>query len=150
MPENNLNISNYSSKALITVGIIIVFFIIISLLYSIPHLLLLLFISILIANISYGTANYLHKKINLSHSWGIFIVIVFIVGLIALSGYLLGPLINNQMSKLAESIPKSINNIESSLRESKVGRFILTGLADFSGKDSEKTFDLLKGLFLRY
>ncbi len=147
MPENNLHISKYSSKVLITIGIIIVFFIIISLLYSIPHLLLLLFISILIAIFLDGTANYLHKKINLAHSWGIFIVIVFIVGLITLSGYLLGPPINNQMSKLAESIPKSINNIESSLRESKVGRFILTGLPDFSGKDSEKTFDLFKGAF---
>ena len=147
MPENNLHISNYSSKVLITVGIIIVFFVLLSLLYNIPHLLLLLFISILIAIFLDGTANYLHNKIKLSHNWGILVVIVFIVCLIALFGYLLGPPVNKQMSKLAESIPKSINEIESSLKQSEVGRFILSGMPDFSGNDNGKTFDLFTGAF---
>ncbi len=147
MPETNLHISKYSSKVLITVGIVIIFFIIISLLYNIPHLLLLLFISILIAVFLDGTANYLHKKTKISRPWGIFIVIVLIIGLIGISGYLMGPPVYKQMSKLAESIPQSINSIESSLRESKVGRFILSGMPDFSGKDNGKTFELFTGAF---
>jgi len=147
MPENNLHISKYSSKILIAVGIIIVFFILISLLYNISHLLLLLFISILIAIFLDGTASYLHKKFKISHPWAIFIVIVLVICLIGISGYLLGPPVNNQMSKLAESIPQAINDIESSLRQSKAGRFILSGVPDFSGKDNGKTIELFTGAF---
>jgi predicted PurR-regulated permease PerM len=117
---------------LITLGIIGIGFIALYLLHNFATTLLVLFGGILFGILLDGAAELVRRWMRLPHWAALTLVIVVLVGSVALFGWVNGPRIVHQAEQLGEQLPKSADVIRSWLRQTEVGKAILSAIPSAS------------------
>ncbi|MGE5295319.1 MAG: AI-2E family transporter [Solirubrobacterales bacterium] len=112
---------DFTHRVLIVAAIAIVFLF----LWQIARALLFIFISILLAVLWRGLAGLVTRLLPTSIRWGLLLVAMLSLGLIALFIWFAGARINEQLSQLIQTLPNSINNLKQTLAEYAWARYLL-------------------------
>lgn len=92
---------------------------------------MLVFTAILIAVFLWGLADWLRGRTGLAHGWCLTITVILLLGVMALTGWLLAPEIGKQAQRLSEEVPKAWNHFEKVLGRQPWGPQIQSLLPDF-------------------
>lgn len=119
-------------------------------LYHGAHYFLLLFTGALMAVLWRGIAHWLDSKTRISFKVALPAVIFLNIGAIVLFFWLASPSIAEQVDRLVQEIPKAVDRVEDSLRESGIGRRILDTIdsgesGGFQSGELQKAFSIFSG-----
>ena len=90
--------------------------------------LLLVFACILCAVLLYELSDRLAHRIKLKRQWSLALVVVLLFAVIGLGGWAMAPQISEQSTKLAEAVPKSLQQLQSAVNEHPLLKKVLSGL----------------------
>lgn len=99
-------------------------------LYGTAEVLLLLFISILLAVALRTTSHWLHTHMALSENLALVVVCLGVSLVVILFGFLIGPRLVQQFDQLAQQLPESLTTLESQLSQTPLGSQLLDQLPD--------------------
>jgi predicted PurR-regulated permease PerM len=116
------------------------------LVWRIRSALLLGFIGILLAVLFRGVADWVHRHARIPVGWALLIVGIVFVGLVALFVWFAGARINEQFSQLAKTLPSSISNIQDTVNQSALGRYLLSYLQPPTSGGAPGPTSLLSGV----
>lgn len=113
---------------------------------------LLVFAGIFLAVLLNYSASWFNKKIKLSYGLSLVLVIVIMFSVVALLILLIGPSVVDQISRVVEIIPQSLEHLKSTLMESELGRKIIAELPEHPedlliGNGSAKIYSQVLGSF---
>lgn len=113
---------------------------------------LLVFAAIFLSVILNYSANWFTNKIKLSYGLSLVLVIVIMFSVVALLVLLIGPSIVDQISKVVEIIPQSLEHLKSTLMQSDIGRKLIKEIPEHPedlliGKSSTKIYSQVLGSF---
>lgn len=116
---------------------LLVLVIIVALVMAIYHgarYFLLLFTGALLAILWRGIAEWLNDKANIPFKYALPGVVVLNIGAIAVFIWLASPSISDQVSRLADEIPKAVEQVERELQSFELGRKILNTISSGEGE----------------
>ncbi|MBD8531947.1 MULTISPECIES: AI-2E family transporter [unclassified Massilia] len=90
--------------------------------------LLLVFACILCAVLLYELSDRLAHRIKLKRQWSLALVVLLLFAAIGLGGWAMAPQISEQSTKLAEAVPKSLQQLQSAVNEHPLLKKVLSGL----------------------
>ena len=122
--------------------LIVIIFLLFKALFSV---ILLALAGILIALYFHGFADILHRKMHVPKSWSLAISVIFNIILVAAFFWFVGARLNQQVSDLSDTLPKTIQEIKGHLQQSAIGNKVLNYLS-LSGND-QKTMAVAKKFF---
>lgn len=140
--QNNLS---YTKKVWITVGIItlmVIFFLLFKALFS---LILLTLAGVLMAVYFYGCAGLLQRYLHLSSKLSIILSVVLNIVLLAGFFWFMGARLQQQVSQLSDTLPKTIQQLKSKINETTLGGKVMDYLN--SSGNSKKTMAVVKSFF---
>lgn len=113
---------------------------------------LILFAAIFFSVILNYSATWINQKIKLPYGLSLVLVLAIMAGIATLMVLLIGPSISDQISKVVEVIPKSIENVKNSLMETEIGRKLLKELPEspeelLKGTNNKKIYYQVMGSF---
>ena len=113
---------------------------------------LLVFAGIFLAVLLNYSASWFNKKIKLSYGLSLVLVIVIMFSVVALLILLIGPSVVDQISKVVEIIPQSLEHLKATLMESDLGRKLIAELPEHPedlliGNGSAKIYSQVLGSF---
>ncbi|GAA4778932.1 AI-2E family transporter [Olivibacter ginsenosidimutans] len=132
LPEKE-DISLFTKKVWITVGVITLLVIIIFILKAAFNVLLMVFAGALLAVYFHGLANLLERKIKIGHRWCLLVGVILTLLLIGALFWFLGAKISLQVGELTQDMPKILASVENRLGRTDIGRKLLHYLTDGSG-----------------
>ncbi|GAB3165685.1 AI-2E family transporter [Telluribacter humicola] len=138
---------SYPKKVTIAVGITIIMGMLVLLLWASQSILLLGFGTVLFAVLLRAIAHSIQKlSPQLSDRWGVGIATLLLFG--SIGGFITyaAPHISEQFTTLTEKIPPAIEQVESSLNQSGVGRFVLSYFPSNPQPQLRNTFGQLTGI----
>lgn len=141
-PDNRLN---FTKKVWIAGGILTLITILLLLFKTLFSVLLLTLAAILLAVYFLGCGGFFQRIFNLSRGWGLAVSIGVNILLLTAFFWFVGARLENQISEMSETFPKTIENGKEYLQQSKLGRKVLDYL-NFSG-NSQKTISVVKQFF---
>jgi predicted PurR-regulated permease PerM len=127
-PENT-SIS-YRRRVVTAVVITLGFIGLLLLVYGTADVLLLLFISLLIAVVFRSLGNLLHERTSAPQNLSLAIVIFFFVVLLVIIILLIGPRLAAQFDQLTEQLPQSLTRVEDQLRQYRWGQQLMDEIPD--------------------
>lgn len=137
----------YPQKVTIAVGITIILCLLVLLLWASQSILLLGFGSVLFAVLLRAIAHAIQRIAPaMSDRWGVSIATLLLFGL--LGGFITyaAPQISEQFTTLTEKIPPAIDQVESTLNQSGLGRFVLSYLPTDPQPQFSNAFGKLTGI----
>lgn len=132
-PKGESN-SAFARKALIATGIVIGLLSIIALLWYTIRVLELIFFAILIAVFLRGVADWISSWSRLPVALSLTLVVFALGGLIFLASWTLSPHINEQVSRLGQEIPRSLDRIRGFIEKYVSGSGAFLGGKEGAGK----------------
>ena len=115
----------YARRVLIAVGIIALALLFAYLLQYVGFVLLLGFAGILLAIGFDGLADIVYQRTPFTRGWSLTLVFIGLIVLMGTLLSLLGPLVEDQMTQLAQRLPNAINNLRSYIETYPWGRVLL-------------------------
>ncbi len=117
-----------------------------------PNFFLLVFAGIFFAVLLNYSASWFHKKIKLSYGLSLLLVIVLMFSVATTLVLLIGPSVSDQISKVIEIIPQSIDNLKETLKQTDIGRKFIKEIPKnpeelLVGKGSTKIYTQVLGSF---
>lgn len=124
--------SSYSfpQRVMISVGIALIFILLILLVGYAFNVLLLILAGSLIAVLFRGAASALSKRIHLSEGWSLAIVIASFVAVLVLAYFLLAPQVSEQVTTLSEEFPKAYDKFKGQVEETSWGKRLTDQIPD--------------------
>lgn len=148
--SNSNNIENdnkrFIEKIWVITGIVALTASLLLILKASFNVLLLVFAGILLAVFFRGLSGLIKRKTGWAENVCLTIGVLFSFALLAGFIWLLGAKIQVQVSELMETLPKTIENAQSSLNDSKVGKKAMDNL---SSKDTMSTIQEMAGTFFK-
>lgn len=141
-PKNNLN---FTKKVWITGGVFSLIIILLLLFKTLFSVVLLTLVAILLAIYFLGCADFFETKLKISHGWGLALSIGVNLLLLTAFFWFVGARIENQVSEISNTLPKTIENGKEYLQQSRIGKSLLDYL-NFSG-NSQKTISMARKFF---
>ncbi len=149
MPEPNAGQSpdtlSYSKKVWIAAGIVGLLVILLLLFKALFSVLLLTLAGVLFAVYFHGCASFFKKYLHLSAGWSLALSITINIVLLVVFFWFVGARLQQQISSLTDTLPKTIDNAKAYLQKSAVGSKALDYLN--SSGNSEKTMSIVKKFF---
>lgn len=113
---------------------------------------LLLFAAVFFGVILNYSASWINRKIKLPYGASLALVLVLLIVIASTMVLLIGPSISDQITKVVEVIPKSIENVKHSLMETEIGRKLLKELPEspealLAGSGKNKLYYQVMGSF---
>ena len=133
-------ISLFTRKVWITMGIITIIVLLIFILKAAFNVLLMVFAGSLMAIYFHGLANLLERKIRLSHRWCVLIGVLVTLLLVGFLFSFLGAKISTQVSELSKDIPAILQDLRQRLSGSEVGRKVLYYFSDGNSSKMVSSF----------
>lgn len=143
-PNTNKDLSIFTRKVWITMGIIALLVILIFILKAAFNVLLMVFAGSLMAIYFHGLANLLARKTKLQHRWSLLIGILTTLLSVSLLFWFLGAKISMQVGELAQDIPEILKDVRGRMQNTEVGRKLLYY---FSDGNSEKMMSSFQEIF---
>lgn len=117
-----------------------------------PNFFLLVFAGIFFAVLLNYSASWFHKKIKLSYGLSLLLVIVLMFSIATALILLIGPSVGDQISKVIEIFPQSIEHLKETIKQTEIGRKFVDELpqnpADLLiGNSSSKIYTQILGSF---
>ncbi len=112
-------------RSVITVGITAIAVLLLLLAWSAIDLLLLIFAGVLLAVFLRGLSDVVSTHTPLSAGWAMVVVVVALVAVIAVGGWLLAPLVANQVDQLSAEIPTAAGQLRQRVEHFRWGRRLL-------------------------
>jgi len=116
---------SFPRRVLINIGIVLLVVAILIITIYVFDVVLLLFGAILVAIFLHGLANISRRYLRLSEGLSVLLVSVLLVGILALSVWLLAPSVAEQVRNLRAELPRSLQNVVAYLNQFSWGRLIL-------------------------
>ena len=135
----------WSKKVWIAGSIVLLLVIFFMLFNSLFNVLLLTLAGTLFAIYFHSFADMLERYLRISKSWGLALSIVVNIFLFAAFLWFIGGRLQQQVSSLTDTLPKTINNAKAYMQQSLIGNKVLEYL-DSSG-NSVKTISIVKKFF---
>ncbi|MEO8109431.1 MAG: AI-2E family transporter [Ginsengibacter sp.] len=149
MPESNTNQSQdkltYSRKVWIAGGILALIVVVLLLFKTLFSVLLLSLAGVLFAIYFHGCASFFRKKPHVPLGWSLALSIVINIILLVAFFWFVGARLQQQVSDLTDTLPKTINNAKAYLQKSTAGSKALDYLN--SSGNSQKTMSIAKSFF---
>ncbi|HWV74382.1 MAG TPA: AI-2E family transporter [Pseudosphingobacterium sp.] len=139
-PSEKNEISLFTRKVWITMGIITIIVLLIFILKAAFNVLLMVFAGSLMAIYFHGLANLLERKIRLSHRWCVLIGVLVTLLLVSFLFSFLGAKISTQVSELSKDIPAILQDLRQRLSASEVGRKVLYYFSDGNSSKMVSSF----------
>jgi len=139
-PSEKNEISLFTRKVWITMGIITIIVLLIFILKAAFNVLLMVFAGALMAIYFHGLANLLERKIRLSHRWCVLIGVLVTLLLVSFLFSFLGAKISTQVSELSKDIPAILQDLRQRLSASEVGRKVLYYFSDGNSSKMVSSF----------
>jgi len=111
-------------------GIAVLFILGLAAVWYAADALLLIFACILCAVLLYKLSDMLARRIKLKRQWSLALVVVLLFAAIGLGGWAMAPQISEQAGKLAETVPKSIQQLKSVVEEYPLLKKLTDGLPE--------------------
>ena len=121
---------SFVGRALIVIGLVVLAFLILALLYFSFDVILLVFAAIMIAIFLRGTADLLGRFIKISEGWLVLIASVLVISIFAGAISLLAPSVAEQAGHLREELPKSLEAARLYIMQFGWGRAIMEQLPE--------------------
>jgi predicted PurR-regulated permease PerM len=90
--------------------------------------LLLVFACILCAVLFYELSRMLARRLHVKRKWALGLVVLLLIAIIGLGGWAMAPQIAEQSSKLAETVPKSLQQLQSLVNEHPLLKRLMAGM----------------------
>ncbi|QNF31320.1 AI-2E family transporter (plasmid) [Adhaeribacter swui] len=113
------------------------------LIWHVANFFLLVFGGILFNVLLSALAYFLHRKIKLSYTFSLVLVIVALVIVLGSTVLLLAPTVSQQAEELSQSLPQAFQNLKNNLSETKWGQQLLAGIPQKPGKFLSNNKDVL-------
>ena len=111
-------------------GIAVLFILGLAAVWYAADALLLIFACILCAVLLYKLSDMLARRIKLKRQWSLALVVLLLFAAIGLGGWAMAPQISEQSGKLAEAVPKSIQQLKSVVEEYPLLKKLTDGLPE--------------------
>ncbi|HEV7350002.1 AI-2E family transporter [Telluribacter sp.] len=137
----------YAQKVTIAVGITLIMVLVVLMMRASISILLLGFGAVLFAVLLRAIAHFIQRMLpQLPDRWGVGIATLLLLG--SLGGFITyaAPQISEQFTTLTEKIPPAIEQVENSLNQSGVGRFVLSYIPTDGTPQLSNTFGQLTGI----
>lgn len=135
---------SFSSKVLIAVGIIIPIILLLLLFGFAFKVLLLILAGVLFASFFRGLASLIHKYTKIPLGWATLISVLFVIGLIVLSSWLIAPQIGDQVTELSEKLPEAVSSTKQQLENNPIGSKIVDQIPENPQKWLQERSGVLK------
>lgn len=135
---------SFPTKVLITAGIFIPIILLVLLFGMAFKILLLILAGVLFACFFRGLADLIHRFAKIPTGWSTLISVILVIGLIALTYWLIAPQISQQVTQLSEKLPDAVDNTKQQLRNSSLGRKLIDQIPENPQKWLEERSGLLK------
>lgn len=122
---------SFAHKVLVTIGLVCLTLLLLILLYFTFDVLLLIFAAALLAIFLRGLADVICRYTNLSEGFGVLIVSVLFIGILAGSIALLAPDVGDQVQHLREELPRSAREAAAYISQFGWGRTLIDQLPSF-------------------
>lgn len=116
---------SFRRRVVFTVTVVVVALLLVLFIISTANVLLLAFISVLLAILIRVPTNWLRDRTPLSDKVALAVVVLAIIGLLALTFFLIGRVAVDQLADLREQLPSAVDQIRISLDGSDIGQSIL-------------------------
>ncbi len=136
---------SYTRRVLIAVALTVLLVGLAVMLWQIVAVLLLIFVGFLAAVFLSTLTDMLSYYSRLPRRAALPAVVLIILGLLALAGWLFTPALSQQMSQLAQQIPSEIQDLETQLKQSSLGRRLIQQISS-SGDLGKLTGGLISRL----
>lgn len=136
---------SFTQKVWITAGIVTLIVVILLLFKALFNLMLLILAGILISNYFHGCANLLKKYLHLPKKITVFTAVFLNLLLLIAFFWFVGARMQQQISALSDTLPKTIANAETQIKSLPLGDKLLNYLQS-SGND-QKTMSVVKAFF---
>ncbi len=143
---------NFNSKVARAVIITLLIASAFALLLLQPNFFLILFAGIFLAVLLNYSASWFNRKIKLSYSLSLLLVLLILFAVASTLVLLIGPSVSEQISKVIEVIPQSIEHLKETIKQSEIGRKFINEIPQnpeeiLTGKNSSQIFSQLLGSF---
>jgi len=147
--NKDLNETSFIRRILLIAGIVSFLFFIALLVYFSLDILLMIFAGALLAILYRGCSFWLASKINWNPNKIVPILVILHVGLSVLVVYLLSPQISDQVERLSEEIPNSIQTLQNNFFSTQVGEVVQRNLPEDGNMvgDTESLFQTVFDFF---
>ncbi|MFC5512160.1 AI-2E family transporter [Massilia jejuensis] len=109
-------------------GVSVLFILALAALWFAADALLLVFACILCAVLLYELSTMLAQRIKLKREYALGVVVLLLFAVIGVGGWAMAPQISEQSAKLADTVPKSLQQLHSAVNASPILKKILAGL----------------------
>ena len=124
---------SFAGRVLITIGFVVLAFLLITLLYFTFDVVLLIFAAALLAIFLRGLAEILGRFVSWSEGWRVLFVSVLLIGILALAITLLAPSVAEQVQHLREELPRSAQATATYISQFGVGRALIEQMPSVDG-----------------
>jgi predicted PurR-regulated permease PerM len=128
-----LSRSEYIRRTLIAIGLVAVAVVVYEVFQLVVGVVLYLFAGVLLAVLFDGLARLLSDRTPLPRRGALALVLLLLAALAFAMGWFLGPQIGDQVARLAEQLPETMDRVEAWLRERGWGTFIAEQMPESAG-----------------
>ena len=119
---------NLMKRVAIIDGIGVLFFLGLAAVWFAADALLLVFACILCAVFFYELSHMLARRIHLERKWALALVVLLLIAIIGLGSWAMAPQVAEQSTKLAEAVPKSLQQLQGIVNEYPLLKRLMAGM----------------------
>ncbi len=147
MESERTSDQTFAGRVLITIGFAVLTLLLLLLLYFTFDVILLIFAASLLAILLRGLAEILGRFLNIGEGWLVLIVSSLLIAVLAGAISFLAPDVTDQMQRLREDLPRSVQAVGSYLSQFGWGRTLIAQLPSFDDvRQSVNASTLLSGV----
>jgi predicted PurR-regulated permease PerM len=136
----------FTRRVLIAVAVVTVTVVVLLGVGATVDVLMLFFLSVLLAIVLSSLSNWLRSHTPLSYRLALAVVLLAMVGLVVVTALVLGPRLSDQFDQLTESLPQSLHAVEQELQQYGWGRQLLNQIPDV-GAITDRLLNSSGGIF---
>ncbi|MDB5746355.1 MAG: family transporter [Massilia sp.] len=115
-------------RAAVIDGIGVLFFLGLAAVWFAADALLLVFACILCAVLFYELSRMLARRIHIARKWALSLVVLLLIAIVGLGSWAMAPQIAEQSTKLAEAVPKSLQQLQGVVNEHPLLKRLMAGM----------------------
>lgn len=131
MVSKETSTESFAGRVLVTIGFVVLTFLLLTLLYFTFDVVLLIFAAALLAIFLRGLAEILGRFIDLTEGWLVLIASALLIGILAIAISLLAPSVAEQVQHLREELPRSAEATATYISQFGWGRALIEQLPSF-------------------